>query len=209
MVSDARRKQWHKRSRQASKKSPNSVTTMKAGILFSTIVLSTISTVVFLLCPSHVEANAAFLPTGFNEMKQQCGTLQQQQHRHGLSSPSISLQTEEHYSLRPTRANTNLYGSPSQDDGKARRTRSYGLERGLVIQTIVVAFCVWLFSIPPEFRRAYFCSTTYCEQNRSQCHNCVTTAEWSAGVAEYYKNGGGIEFDFTVADETKQFWQGK
>jgi hypothetical protein len=35
----------------------------------------------------------------------------------------------------------------------------------------------------------------------------VTLSEWTTGVQEYYRNGGGVEFDFTVADETKAFWK--
>ena len=32
---------------------------------------------------------------------------------------------------------------------------NYGLGRGLLLQAIVVAVCAWLFTIPPEFRRAH------------------------------------------------------
>jgi hypothetical protein len=35
----------------------------------------------------------------------------------------------------------------------------------------------------------------------------VTLKEWGDGVGDYYKSGGGVQFDFTVAEETKDFWK--
>lgn len=67
---------------------------------------------------------------------------------------------------------------------------------------------VWIFSIPPEFRRQKICSTT-CEQNRdssSLCAACVTGPEWVEEVLDYYRNGGGVHFDFSIAEETKAQW---
>lgn len=82
-----------------------------------------------------------------------------------------------------------------------------GTGRGLILFGGVLAVCVWLFSIPPEFRRAHFCAVEQCVQNRSKCYDCVTFSEWTTGVGEYYKNGGGVHFDFTVAEETKALWK--
>jgi len=82
-----------------------------------------------------------------------------------------------------------------------------GTGRGLAIFAVVLTICVWLFSIPPEFRRAHFCVVEECVQERTKCYDCVTLSEWTTGIQEYYKNGGGIEFDFTVAEETKAFWK--
>jgi hypothetical protein len=81
-----------------------------------------------------------------------------------------------------------------------------GTGRGLILWVVVFACVVWSFSIPTEFRRAHFCTIERCVENRSQCSDCVTFSEWKQGVADYYRNGGGIEFDFTVGDESKQFW---
>jgi hypothetical protein len=78
---------------------------------------------------------------------------------------------------------------------------SDGTDRGAVILGVVFLACVWMFSVPPEFRRAHICST--------ESHvNCVTADEWKEGIADYYANGGGVNFDFTVAEETKNFWAG-
>lgn len=83
-----------------------------------------------------------------------------------------------------------------------------GTGRGLAIFSLVFAVCIWLFSIPTEFRRAHLCMTEQCVQNRARCYDCVTFSEWKDGITQYYQNGGGVQFDFSVADETKAFWQG-
>ena len=50
-------------------------------------------------------------------------------------------------------------------------------------------------------------SSTYgairCAENRAACYDCVTGMEWIQGIKDYYANGGGVSFDFTVAEETK------
>jgi hypothetical protein len=84
-----------------------------------------------------------------------------------------------------------------------------GSGRGSVILGVVFAACVWIFSIPTEFRRAHICSADVCVENRASCYNCVTGQEWMAGVKDYYQKGGGVSFDFSVADETKAVWAGK
>lgn len=61
--------------------------------------------------------------------------------------------------------------------------------RGLVLFGFTIFLCVWLFSIPPEFRRAYFCSPA-CEENPMYCNDCVTPQQWVSGIVEYYQNGG-------------------
>jgi hypothetical protein len=80
----------------------------------------------------------------------------------------------------------------------------FGSERGYVIQVIVVAICVWSFSIPPEFRRARFCPNPTCVENRASCNDCVTFSEWKIGVSDYYKGGGGVNFDFSIDPATKE-----
>ena len=58
---------------------------------------------------------------------------------------------------------------------------------------------VWLFSIPVEFRRARFCTEEdvrlYPEKN------CITFNSWREGIAEYYANGGGVKFDFSIEEK--------
>jgi hypothetical protein len=80
------------------------------------------------------------------------------------------------------------------------RTDPTGLRRGLVLLPFVVLVAVWLFTIPVEFRRARFCSE---EQVRLfPDSKCITPDNWVKGIQDYYQQGGGIEWDFTIeADE--------
>jgi hypothetical protein len=80
----------------------------------------------------------------------------------------------------------------------------FGSGRGKIIQVIVLAVCVWSFSIPPEFRRARFCTTSGCVENRASCNDCVTFSEWKIKVVDYYKGGGGVNFDFSIDPATKE-----
>lgn len=85
-----------------------------------------------------------------------------------------------------------------------------GIGRGIYIQVVVFAICAWLFTIPPEFRRAYLCpADTFCQEPGSCTKECVTTKEWVDGVKEYYKNGGGIQWDFSIDPKTKAMNQKK
>lgn len=70
--------------------------------------------------------------------------------------------------------------------------------RGQIIFAIVLSFCIWLFSIPVEFRRAYICTSPRCVINRKGCNDCKTLGELREGVTDYYRNGGGVQFDFSI-----------
>ena len=71
-----------------------------------------------------------------------------------------------------------------------------GLQRGLLIFPLVLLVNVWMFSIPVEYRRARICSEEQVRENPDS--KCMTTETWRRGVADYYANGGGIKFDFSV-----------
>jgi hypothetical protein len=81
-----------------------------------------------------------------------------------------------------------------------------GTDRGISLQILAIFVCLWLFSIPPEFRRSHFCFTDLCVAHRSRCYDCVTVSEWTNKVKEYYQNGGGIQFDFSIGDDAKSMW---
>ena len=74
-------------------------------------------------------------------------------------------------------------------------------QRGAIILTFVMALCIWAFSIPPELRRDHFCFTDRCAANRSRCSDCVTVDEWLGKVKDYYANGGGVHFDFSIEEK--------
>jgi hypothetical protein len=122
------------------------------------------------------------------------GTQSARQHERQLSSPAFMQQNNKDASTR-----TQLYMSsnepPQINDGTGR---------GLYILGIVLLACVWSFTVPPKFRRAYICSDR-CAVNREapQCNNCVTSDEWTAGIKEYYANGGGIQWDFSIDPNSK------
>ena len=78
-----------------------------------------------------------------------------------------------------------------------------GTGAGNIIFACVLAICVWLFTIPPDFRRAYFCpDSIYCREDQSLCENCVTWNEWFNAIRDYYKGGGGIQWDFSIDPKT-------
>jgi hypothetical protein len=77
-----------------------------------------------------------------------------------------------------------------------------GVGRGRYIFVVVLFICIWQFSIPPTFRRAKFCPPA-CVQERTLCRNpCVTLEEWTNDIVEYYRNGGGIQWDFSIDPNT-------
>lgn len=84
-----------------------------------------------------------------------------------------------------------------------------GTGRGLVVMAISLFACVWIFSIPPEFRRAHICTS-----NRpsvvvdGSSSTCVPLGAWVDDVADYYKGGGGVHFDFSIDQSTRDFWSG-
>jgi hypothetical protein len=91
----------------------------------------------------------------------------------------------------------------AQNDSEDRVTNyEYGTERGSILMAIVMAFCIWTFSIPPSFRRAHICYTQPCVEQRSACSDCVTGEEWISDVVDYYRGGGGIQWDFSIDPKT-------
>ena len=64
--------------------------------------------------------------------------------------------------------------------------------------------CIWIFSLPPEFRRTHLCSSNVCVENRASCHDCLTFGEWKDKIGDYYKAGGGIQFDFSIDPATRR-----
>jgi len=71
-----------------------------------------------------------------------------------------------------------------------------GREQGVIILPLVMLGCIWLFSVPPEFRRARICNEEDVRLHPEK--NCTTFATWKKELAQYYKDGGGVEFDFSI-----------
>ena len=78
-----------------------------------------------------------------------------------------------------------------------------GTEIGKYLLVLALGISLWFFTIPPSFRRAYICPLElYCLQDQTLCQDCTTWNEWFRGVADYYQNGGGIQWDFSIDPKT-------
>ena len=73
-------------------------------------------------------------------------------------------------------------------------------KRGNVLFAIVLLTIVWTFTLPLDLRREHFCFSRECRLDNTGdlCYNCVSIGEWTKQVVDYYKGGGGINFDLSV-----------
>ncbi|KAL9184201.1 hypothetical protein ACHAXT_002287 [Thalassiosira profunda] len=74
-----------------------------------------------------------------------------------------------------------------------------GRGTGKVLLVLAMLANVWAFSIPVEFRRARFCTEE--DVRLYPDRHCMTFDMWKSGIADYYANGGGVEFDFSIEDK--------
>jgi len=83
--------------------------------------------------------------------------------------------------------------SKSQNDNQ---DDPLGITRGTLVFVLAFLVNLWLFSIPPELRRARNCNE---EQVRMYPDSkCMTGKMWWGAVQDYYRQGGGIHFDFSI-----------
>lgn len=84
----------------------------------------------------------------------------------------------------------------SGDEERTKSSNIDGSKPGSVFLAAVLLVNIWLFTIPTEFRRAHI----YPEGNAALYSDPrgTTANDWVAGVAQYYANGGGVKFDFSV-----------
>ncbi|KAJ1460336.1 hypothetical protein M885DRAFT_509278 [Pelagophyceae sp. CCMP2097] len=73
--------------------------------------------------------------------------------------------------------------------------------RGRVFLGLVLLVNVWSFSVPPEIRRAHVCTTSVVGQKNG--YSCVSFRDWRQSVTDYYAQGGGVHFDFSVDPASK------
>lgn len=94
-----------------------------------------------------------------------------------------------------------LYQHGSQEERKRPGVYQDSEKRGAFLLVLVLLLCVWSFSIPVELRRDHWCFTSQCASNRASCYDCITFGEWYQKVQDYYVNGGGIKFDFSIEEK--------
>ena len=90
---------------------------------------------------------------------------------------------------------TRVFLSNQNNDDK-NMGKITGTDAGVWLLGFALIFNIWAFSIPVEFRRARVCSAEQVELYPES--KCMTTEMWLEGVTEYYKNGGGVSFDFSI-----------
>ena len=76
-------------------------------------------------------------------------------------------------------------------------------KRGNVLFAIVLVICIWSFSIPPELRREHICFSEKCRLDNTGkfCYDCINFSELTGKISDYYKGGGGVNFDFSVEEK--------
>jgi len=80
---------------------------------------------------------------------------------------------------------------------------------------IVMFLNVWMFSLPPSFRRQEICTPEVYEQivakGNEDKYDCITMEMWKDSIVQYYKDGGGVVFDFSINPKTlernKKLWE--
>jgi hypothetical protein len=141
--------------------------------------------------------------TAFVRSSITCRPFQRQRplfHDEPMSSSAATLH------LPPIKATSHIATRLYQEKkNNKKQVAADGTQRGAFLLGAVLLACVWIFSIPPEFRRAYLCGSERCVQNRSAylCNDCMTPDEWRQGIVDYYKNGGGVKFDFSIDPNSK------
>lgn len=140
-------------------------------------------------------------------------------HHHAITS-SYSLQTAfrlDGLDFHPSSAHFHLadrnsystrrdsifrhYQHGSKEERKRPGVYEDSEKRGAFLLVLALLLCAWSFSIPVELRRDHWCFTSQCASNRSSCYDCITFGEWYQKVRDYYVNGGGIQFDFSIEEK--------
>lgn len=90
--------------------------------------------------------------------------------------------------------------------------------RGLILFGLVLALNVWMFSLPASFRRRNVCNDDVYQRivvdsgvKPNDDRYCITMEMWKQSIVDYYKNGGGVEFDLSIDPKTlernKMLWE--
>ena len=113
----------------------------------------------------------------------------------------ISSKTTQQTFLSQPSDTTTTTTSLQMSGGSNPDVDTDGTDAGKYLLFAVLLVNVWAFSIPVEFRRARFCTEEQVRLN-SDSH-CITFDNWKSGIVDYYANGGGVDFDFSVEEGNK------
>lgn len=154
---------------------------------------------------SIISAIALFLPNlvkvhAFSIHHQSVSRVIQSSHVTPLKKNVLRSQNWNEFFQRSSQESSMTVLNSSRDSRPDFQVESE--KRGAVILTIAMFLCLWSFSIPVELRREHWCFSDRCEANRSRCNDCVTFKEWFGKVNEYYANGGGVHFDFSIEEKS-------
>jgi hypothetical protein len=122
-----------------------------------------------------------------------CTIISSTASRYCPSRSSVVATTTPTTSSVSVTTTTTLWGEMSRDADVD------GLKNAPFILLGAVVLGIWLFSVPSDYRRARLCSEQQVIDNPGS--RCMTFETWSNGIVDYYKNGGGVNFDFTVEKE--------
>lgn len=118
--------------------------------------------------------------------------------QHASSASTSTRTSTTPFSTQQTQGATTTTLFLKEDNESDYRNSVYGLNvgRGPLILGLAMLMNIWLFSIPVEFRRARFCDEQQTLANPDS--KCTTPQAWAQGITQYYRNGGGIQFDFSI-----------
>ena len=93
------------------------------------------------------------------------------------------------------------------EEARRRSDAIYGTgwTQGIPLLIIVFLWNLWFFTIPPEFRRSRLCDEA---DAAAYPERCMTANQFASGIVEYYKGGGGIQWNFEVGSSTREFFEG-
>ena len=98
--------------------------------------------------------------------------------------------------------------SNQNDESSFQRKINDGSGRGAILLGIVMLLNVWLFSLPPSFRRQNVCTPEVYERleqagvQPGDERYCITMEMWKDSIADYYAKGGGVVFDLSIDPRT-------
>ena len=117
------------------------------------------------------------------------------QHYH-YSAAAHHWQLQQQQQSTSAAAATALLAEKKTNKNPNRPNSGYdtGEETGYYMLAVALGVSLWFFTIPPEFRRANVCSAEY--------EGCISPEQWVQDVGDYYRNGGGIQWDFSIDPRT-------